>query len=247
MAVETTDPQSQIAPEPIIALARDAVAELRRSGQRRYLLGIAGAPGAGKSTLVAALVRICESELGEGHAIGLPMDGFHLTNRQLAAAGLRERKGAPETFDADGFVAALRRLADPAIPAMTWPGYSRRLHEPIEGAITIPTTAELVFVEGNYLLLEEAPWSEIGQILDSVWYLAIEMETIRARLRQRQLDGGRDAVEADLHVTGSDMANAALIEASSPLADRVVRVSADDASLVGLEDAATGRPIELDR
>lgn len=233
-------------PDSVIDLARDAVAGLQRSGDRRCIIGITGPPGAGKSTLVEALIRACKDEFGERRVAGLPMDGFHLTNRQLAAAGLEDRKGAPETFDADSFVSALRHLAEPGIPALAWPKYSRRLHEPVSDAIEISSTERLVFVEGNYLLLQDEPWKSAREIFASVWYVAADIAAIKTRLRQRQLEGGRTAADADQHVLQSDLVNATRVEATKSLADRVVQVSPADPMLSGLQDPATGRPIVLD-
>lgn len=233
-------------PKSISALARDAVAQLRKSGHRRYLLGITGPPGAGKSTLVEALIRVCGTELGRQNVIGLPMDGFHLTMQQLTLAGLRDRKGAPETFDADSFVFALRQLADPGESTLKWPKYSRELHDPIADAITVPPSAQLIFVEGNYLLLEDEPWRAARDLFGSIWYVEAEMDTVQARLRQRQIEGGKNAADADRHVLQTDLTNAARVEETKHLADRVVRISAADPELGGLKDPATGRPIVLD-
>jgi pantothenate kinase len=225
--------------DAIAALGRDALSEAGRSGLSRYLLGITGPPGAGKSTLVEALVRVCRAELGMHHVSALPMDGFHMTNEQLAALGLLDRKGAADTFDAHQFVLALTRLAAPAASPMTWPSYSRRLHEPIADAITIPSETQLVFIDGNYLLLRDAPWNGVKGILGLVWYLEADIETIRARLYRRHRMAGKTTAEANRRVR-SDLVNAVQIEATKDRADRVVRVSPRDPCLTGLKDPATG-------
>jgi pantothenate kinase len=218
----------------IAALAHDAVSEFRQADRQRYLIGITGQPGAGKSTLLAALVRACSTELGTPRVVGLPMDGFHLTNQQLDGAGLRDRKGAPSTFDAQSFTTALKQLAMPA-ESVTWPGYSRLLHEPLPGAITVPGTAQLIFIEGNYLLLQCSPWNVIRALLDSVWYVAADLDT------------GRSLAEAERHVIQSDMANARQIAATESFADRIVKIDQRDPLLKGLVDSATGRQILPDR
>lgn len=232
--------------ESIGELANDAVEQLHGSDRGRYLLGVTGPPGAGKSTLVEALIRACSKSIGAQHVIGLPMDGFHLTTEQLNQAGLQNRKGAPETFDADGFVSALRRLAKPDVSVLTWPRYSRELHEPIADAISVPPTVRLVFVEGNYLLLKESPWKLSREFLDSVWYVAADMSTIQTRLQRRQVEGGRDAADADQHVLQSDLVNAARVEETRELADRIVQIDPSDPELENLSDPATGRPIALE-
>lgn len=232
--------------DSIAALASDAVAEIHHSGRQRYLIGITGQPGAGKSTLVEALVSACAAELGPQRVVGLPMDGFHLTNRQLTGAGLRDRKGAPTTFDALGFASALEHLAT-STETVTWPAYSRVLHEPVPDAIAVPPEAQLIFVEGNYLLLQSSPWDAIRALLDSVWYVAADLQTIKERLLRRQLDAGRSLAEAEAHVLGSDMENAREIAATEGLASRVVRIGGDDPVLEGLRDPATGRSILPDR
>jgi pantothenate kinase len=227
------------------ALADDAIAALQGT-RGRCVIGITGPPGAGKATLTEALVRVCAEELGSRCVVGLPMDGFHLPTSRLVEVGRHDRKGAPDTFDASGFVSTLRRLVDSGVPTMTWPSYSRRVHEPIPGAITVSAAARLVFVEGNYLLLPTAPWTHVRTIASSIWYVTADRRTLETRLLRRQLVAGRNAGEADRHVTRSDMLNVDQVERTRTCADRIVRVSANDPLLEGLKDPATGTAIELD-
>jgi pantothenate kinase len=170
------------------------------------------------------------------------MDGFHLTNQELIDAGLGDRKGAPATFDAQRFASALEHLAA-STKTVTWPAYSRVLHEPIPDAIAVPQAAQLIFVEGNYLLLQSSPWCKIRPLLDSVWYVVADLQTIRERLLQRQLDAGRPPSEAESHVLSSDMENAREVAETESLADRIVNMRQDDPMLKGLKDPATGRSI----
>lgn len=231
--------------EPVRALADEAIAAASRSPGRR-VIGITGPPGAGKSTLTEALVQACARELGESSVAGLPMDGFHRPTRVLVALGRADRKGAPDTFDGGAFVAAVRGLLAPGAPAMTWPAYSRRTHEPMPDAIAVPSSTRLVFVEGNYLLLPESPWDQLVAMVSPIWYLDADRTMLRQRLLRRQLAAGLSAREAEDHVMRSDMRNAERIEATRGRADRLVQLSPDDPLLRGLRDPATGLPIELD-
>ena len=189
----------------------------RERAPHRTVVGIAGPPGAGKSTLAARLAE----EIG---AVIAPMDGFHRTNAELERLGRRDRKGAPDTFDADAFVehleAVTRGTAD-----VSWPGFDRDIDEPVSGAITIRATAPLVVVEGNYLLLDNAPWNRVPELLDEVAWIDVDDDVRVERLIARHIEFGRSPAEADRFAYGSDAANAALIARSRHRA--TVVVSAD--------------------
>lgn len=180
---------------------------------RRRLLGIAGGPGAGKSTLAAALA-------GPGVAV-VGMDGWHLANAVLDRLGRRERKGAPDTFDAAGYVAFLDRVR--SRDATVWaPEFRREIEEPIAGALEVPPEALVVVTEGNYLLLETPPWDGVRALLDEVWFVAPDEDVRRARLIARHEHHGRSHAEALARADGSDAANARMIAATAHRADRVV-------------------------
>ena len=200
------------------ASARIRARELiQRSG--RALLGLVGPPGAGKSTLAAAL----QAEFAPVAQV-VPMDGFHLANVELERLGRRGRKGAPDTFDSAGYVALLRRLlVQPDDEIVYAPEFRREIEEPIANAIPIHAKTQLVITEGNYLLLDDGPWAEVKGLLDEVWYVDIPDELRVHRLTQRHVQFGRSAEDAAAWVAGTDEPNARLIEASRERASFVFR------------------------
>jgi pantothenate kinase len=205
-----------VLPWSIPVLVRRARA-LVRPGERR-LLGITGAPGAGKSTLAVAL---CEA-LGPV-AARVPMDGFHLANQVLAELGLADRKGSPPTFDVDGFHALLRRLRANTEDIVYAPEFVREFEEPIAGALPVRRDVPLVVVEGNYLLLAEGRWRHTADLLDEVWYLRADESLRHQRLLSRHRDGGRSPAAAEAWVAGNDEPNARLVAATAERADVIVR------------------------
>lgn len=196
-------------------LADRAKSLLQRPG--RVLLGITGPPGAGKSTLTAALLESL------GPAVGhLPMDGFHLADVQLDRLGRRDRKGAPDTFDADGYVAALRRLHQEPDRTLFAPGFERDLEQPLAAAIAIPPSARLVVTEGNYLLLPDGGWERVRPLLTEAWYVEVDDDVRRERLVRRHEQFGKSADAARAWVDRVDEPNARLIRATLDRADLVV-------------------------
>lgn len=198
----------------------ERAASLVRPG-RRALLGIAGSPGAGKSTLAEHLVRVLNADR-EPWVAHMPMDGFHLADVELRRLGRLDRKGAPDTFDAAGYAALLRRLRDEEEDVVYAPGFERVLEQPIAGALPVPRTARLVVTEGNYLLLDDGDWARVRPRLDEVWFCEIdEAERVR-RLVARHEEFGKDHDEAVAWVLGTDQRNAGLVAATRPRADLVV-------------------------
>lgn len=186
---------------------------------RRRVLGIAGAPGAGKSTLAAAVVRA----VGRA-AVLVPMDGFHLAEAELRRLGRHDRKGAIDTFDGHGFVSLLRRIRHDPGAAVYAPEFRREIEEPIAGAIPVPPGVPLVVTEGNYLLATQAPWSAVRGLLDEAWFLELDEGVRLDRLTVRHAAYGRSPAEARARARGTDQRNAELIAATRERADLIVRL-----------------------
>jgi pantothenate kinase len=186
---------------------------------QRYMLGLAGAPGAGKSTVAQRLLDALP-----GRAVVVPMDGYHLANSELARLGRAGRKGAPDTFDSAGYVALLARLRLRAAGEVVYaPEYRREIEEGVAGAIAVPPEIELVITEGNYLLLDQGHWRGVRAQLDAVWYVDIDGDLRRERLAARHMRYGRTAEQARDWVLRTDEPNALLVEGSKVRADLVLR------------------------
>lgn len=173
------------------------------------LLGITGSPGVGKTTLAAAL----------GLPV-IPMDGFHYADVELTRRRLLHSKGAPETFDAEGYAALLTRVR-----ACEWnvvaPMFERTLEQPLAGAIPVPQSGTVV-TEGNYLLLNQPRWSAVRAQIDVVWHLVVDDEVRRERLVARHVEFGKNPAQARAWVQRVDEANAVRIEEARRRADLVV-------------------------
>ncbi|MFD4372269.1 nucleoside/nucleotide kinase family protein [Streptomyces sp. NPDC058486] len=190
-------------------------------GAGRRVLGIAGPPGAGKSTLASRLV-----ERLDGLAVLVPMDGFHLAGAELARLGRAARKGAPDTFDAAGYAALLARLRTPQPGTVVYaPAFDRALEEPVAGSIPVPPETPLVVTEGNYLLHDVGAWAAVRPLLDEVWYLDLPDPVRVPRLVARHVRFGKERAEAEAWVARSDEANARLVAAGRSRADLVVTMS----------------------
>ena len=201
--------------EVLFVRARDLA---QRPG--RALLGITGAPGDGKSTFAGDLA---ERLRADGATVALvPMDGFHLPQAELVRLGLRDVMGRIDTFDAEGYLALLRRLRDETGRTVTAPDFDRTVEEPVADAIRVEPDVRLVLTEGNYLLDDEPPWPDVRAMLDEVWFVETD-ETARVeRLLARHVEFGKTEEEARLWMTRVDEPNALRIQARREAADRVV-------------------------
>ncbi|MFI7404212.1 nucleoside/nucleotide kinase family protein [Streptomyces sp. NPDC049541] len=196
---------------------------LARPG-RRAVLGITGSPGAGKTTLAENLVRELNGT-GEPWVAHVPMDGFHLADIELERLGRRDRKGAPDTFDAAGYAALLGRLRESEEGEVVYaPGFERVLEQPLAGAVAVPPTARLVVTEGNYLLLDTGAWPRVRGRLDEVWFCELDEAERLRRLIARHEEFGKGHEEAVEWVLRSDQRNAELVAATRDRADLVVPV-----------------------
>ena len=201
-------------------------ASLVRPG-RRALLGIAGSPGSGKTTLAERLVRGLNGD-GPAWAAHVPMDGFHLADVELERLGRRDRKGAPDTFDAAGYAALLRRLREDEDDLIYAPGFERTLEQPVAGAVPVPSAARLVVTEGNYLLVRDAAWTRVRAQLDEVWFCELDETERLRRLVARHEQFGKDHATAVAWVSGTDQRNAELVAATRDRADLVVEAAVSE-------------------
>ena len=197
----------------------EAVAERARSGDPVRVLGLTGPPGTGKTTIAAELARALP-EAGIPVAGLAPMDGFHMSNALLAARGLADHKGAPDTFDVGGYVALLGRVrrADSLVLA---PDYRRDLHEPVAASLPIERGG-IVITEGNYLGLELPGWADVRGLIDFLVYIDTPIETLAARLIERHVSCGRERSDAAHWVRTVDAANMSLVARTKERADLVL-------------------------
>jgi pantothenate kinase len=202
-----------------VTLAAEEAVERARGllGRRRALLGITGPPGAGKSTLAAAVAGALGAQ-----AVVVPMDGFHLADRSLEALGLLRFKGRVDTFDAWGYLELLTRLRRETARGVYTPGFERELEQPIAASILVPPEIRLVVTEGNYLLLDNEPWPRIAAELDEIWYCELDPSVRRDRLVARHIRFGKTAAAAASWVDTVDEPNARLVVGGRSKADVIV-------------------------
>jgi pantothenate kinase len=199
----------------------DLVERARRllQAHRRAVLGICGAPGAGKSSLAQRLV----DRLGP-QAVTVPMDGFHLQDEELVRQGLLDCKGAPDTFDVDGYVALLRRVGAASELTVYAPAFDRARELSLAAAIPVLPQHRLIVTEGNYLLLDAPGWRDVAGQLTECWFLESDDDVRRSRLTARHEQHGRSKEAASAWVLRCDEPNARLVADSRHRADLVVNL-----------------------
>lgn len=206
---------------PVLIDVPSAVARARQlaSAGTRVVIGIAGAPGAGKSTIAEAVA----AALGED-AVVVPMDGFHLTDEELERLGRRQRKGAVDTFDVAGYLSLLRRLREELDTPVYAPAFDRTREVSLAGAIAIRPHHRVVITEGNYLLLDDGRWGEVAELLDESWFVQVDEPDRVDRLVRRHAEHGKEHAEAVRWATSSDQVNADLVATTQARADALVRL-----------------------
>ena len=200
------------------ALVAQIQAKAQTAGAKRFLLALAGPPASGKSTLAAELAE----RLSPGARV-VPMDGFHYDDRVLRARGLLSRKGAPNTFDVAGLAHLLTRLQNEDEVAI--PLFDRDLEISRAGADIVTPDDKILIVEGNYLLLDAKPWTDLRQAFDLTVKLDVPEDELKRRLLARWLGHGKTQEQALAWIEGNDLPNALTVLAQSGPADIVLRNS----------------------
>lgn len=184
----------------------------------RTVIAVAGPPASGKSTLAGDLAATLNASGIKARVV--PMDGFHLDNSILRRRGLFARKGAPETFDAEGFIALVRRLK--TVAETPFPLFDRRRDMAIPDADTVPADCAVVIVEGNYLLFDEPPWNRLADLWDLAISLEVTADELRDRLVRRWIDHGMTPEAALARAESNDLPNSERVRRASLPADLVL-------------------------
>jgi pantothenate kinase len=184
----------------------------------RYLIGIVGKPGAGKSTLSAYLLE----QLHSSEVTVVPMDGYHLSNAVLQELGRADRKGAPDTFDIAGFASLLQRIRNEKSADVYYPVFDRSIEESIAAQGVVTKETKVVIVEGNYLLHDSGGWEVISELLDELWFIDVDDEKRLERLIARHIAYGKSPADAESWSRGSDEVNARTIATGRSRAHAVI-------------------------
>ncbi|MET3926751.1 nucleoside/nucleotide kinase family protein [Devosia sp. 2618] len=210
-----------LTPEQAVARLVPHILELESQAHHRIAIGFAGGPGSGKSTIAAEIVTMLNA-VHPGSAALVPMDGFHMRHAKLEAMGQVDYKGAPHTFEGADFVNFLAHLKQ-ATGAVSGPAYSRKIEDVVDNAFTIAPEVRVLVVEGNYLLLTEAPWAGVRPLLDYAVFIDVARDLVKARLLKRHGEEGLFSEERNrAHIERNDMPNYDLVNLSQDRADVVI-------------------------
>ena len=200
------------------ALSRIKDLALKHSG--RFIIGIVGKPGAGKSTLTSHLIE----NLPKDSVSLVPMDGYHLSNLQLKNLGLSDRKGAFNTFDSNGYVSLLKRINTETDQDIYYPVFHREIEESYAADGVVLANTKIVLTEGNYLLFDKAGWEKVATELTEIWYININDDVRIERLVKRHEFYGKDKESALNWATGTDEINAKIVESTASKADVIINL-----------------------
>lgn len=203
-----------------VQLLVEEIASLLQGSKPRTMIGIVGKPGAGKSTVVTEIQKQFSTE----DVAIIPMDGYHLSNEELIKLGRRERKGAPDTFDVEGFISLITRVRNEIDKDHTFHIFHREIEASKADEGIVLRNTKVIVIEGNYLFSEEHNWSEVFPLLDQSWFIEIDDEIRMQRLITRHIKYGKTPQEAEDWSRGSDEANAKFIAKTASRAERIIKL-----------------------
>lgn len=203
-----------------VQLLVEEIASLLQGSKPRTMIGIVGKPGAGKSTVVTEIQKQFSAE----EVAIIPMDGYHLSNEELIKLGRLERKGAPDTFDVEGFISLITRVRNEIDKDHTFPIFHREIEASKADEGIVLRNTKVIVIEGNYLFSEEQNWSEVFPLLDQSWFIEIDDEIRMQRLITRHIKYGKTPQEAEEWSRGSDEANAKFIAKTASRAERIIKL-----------------------
>jgi pantothenate kinase len=203
-----------------IELLFEQIQTLLDSQSTRSLIGIVGKPGAGKSTVVEEI----EKRYQPNKVSIIPMDGFHLSNEELIELGRRDRKGAPDTFDVEGFISLIKEVKHEPQVNHKFPIFHREIESSVKNEGLVPKESKVVVIEGNYLFSTEHNWDGVFPLLDHTWFVEIDDEVRIERLIARHIRYGKTPEEADNWSGGSDETNARFIELTAHRASNIIKL-----------------------
>lgn len=203
-----------------VQLLVEEIETLLQGSKPRTMIGIVGKPGAGKSTVVTEIQKQFSTE----EVAIIPMDGYHLSNEELIKLGRRERKGAPDTFDVEGFISLITRVRNEIDKDHTFPIFHREIEASKADEGIVLRNTKVIVIEGNYLFSEEHNWSEVFPLLDQSWFIEIDDEIRMQRLITRHIKYGKTPQEAEEWSRGSDEENAKFIAKTASRAERIIKL-----------------------